>query len=84
MAIWIVQFILVVAFVVAVFLMFCADRKFNESWPPIDDDEFLRRCSPGTNRETALKVRRIVSENLGVDYGQVYPEQSFVDDLDCD
>lgn len=57
---------------------------FDDKWPPIDDDEFLRRCPPGTRRETALKVRRIISEQLGVPYAQIYPEQSFVDDLDCD
>lgn len=58
-------------------------KKFNENWPPIDDDEFVRRCPEGTDRETALKVRRIISEQLGVEYDQIYPEQSFVEDLDC-
>ncbi|PQO27476.1 hypothetical protein C5Y96_18240 [Blastopirellula marina] len=52
-----------------------------EKWPPISDDEFIRRCSPGVDRELALKVRRIVAEQLGVDYERVYPEQRFVEDL---
>ncbi len=56
----------------------------SKRWPPIDDDEFLRRCRPGTDRETALRVRRIVSEQLGVPYEQIYPEQNFVKDLGCD
>ncbi len=57
--------------------------EFDRKWPPIDDDEFLRRCSPGTRRETALKVRRIISKQLGVPYDQIYPEQHFVNDLNC-
>jgi len=52
-----------------------------EKWPPISDDEFIRRCPTGVNRERALKVRRIVSQQLGVDYDRVYPEQRFVEDL---
>jgi len=52
-----------------------------EKWPPISEDEFIRRCSPGVDRERALKVRRIVSRQLGVDYDRVYPEQRFVEDL---
>lgn len=52
-----------------------------DKWPPISEDEFIRRCSPGVDRERALKVRRIVAEQLGVDYDRVYPEQRFVEDL---
>ncbi|MCC9629387.1 hypothetical protein LOC68_13375 [Blastopirellula sp. JC732] len=48
---------------------------------PISEDEFIRRCGPGVNRERGLKVRRIVSQQLGVDYDRVYPEQRFVEDL---
>lgn len=56
----------------------------RDKWPPISEDEFIRRCSPGVNRERALKVRRIISEQLGVDYDRVYPEQRLVEDLGCD
>jgi hypothetical protein len=58
--------------------------KFNERFPPIDDDEFVRRCGPGVNRDTAIRVRRIISEQLGIEYERVYPEQSFANDLECD
>lgn len=58
--------------------------KFNERFPPISDDEFIRRCTPGVNRSTALRVRRIISEQLGIEYERVYPEQKFVHDLGCD
>ncbi len=61
-----------------------ADVPSKEKWPPISEDEFIRRCSPGVDRERALKVRRIISEQLGVDYDRVYPEQRFVEDLGCD
>lgn len=56
----------------------------TKQWPPIDDDEFIRRCRPGVNREIALRVRQIVSEQLGIIYERVYPEQEFVRDLGCD
>lgn len=61
-----------------------ADVPPEDKWPPITEDEFMRRCSPGANRERALRVRRIISEQLGVDYDKVYPEQRFVEDLGCD
>lgn len=60
------------------------DVPSKKKWPPISEDEFIRRCSPGVDRERALKVRRIISEQLGVDYDRVYPEQRFVEDLGCD
>lgn len=58
--------------------------KFNERFPPMDDDEFVRRCGPGVSRDVAIRVRRIVSSQLGIEYERVYPEQSFVKDLGCD
>ena len=74
--------------VVLIALLVCLavrdEKKFKEKWPPIDDDEFLRRCPAGTDRETALTVRAIVSEQLGVEYDRIYPEQNFVQDLGCD
>lgn len=57
--------------------------RFREQFPPIDDQEFLRRCGPNVRPEVALRVRRIVSEQLGVEYACVYPEQSFANDLGC-
>jgi hypothetical protein len=41
---------------------------FEERFPPISDAELLARCAPGTRPDVALKVRRIVSDALGVDY----------------
>jgi len=62
----------------------CDCEPFKDRWPPIDDDEFMRRCPPGTRREVAIRVRAIVAKQLGVEYERVYPEQNFVKDLGCD
>ncbi|MEM9588720.1 MAG: hypothetical protein AAGA03_15670 [Planctomycetota bacterium] len=71
--------------IVFITVMNCAsaDLPSKDRWPPISEDEFIRRCSPGVDRERALKVRRIIAEQLGVDYERVYPEQRFVEDLGC-
>ena len=84
----VVPFIVCVFLVIGLLLSMASDikksTKWHREWPQIDDNEFLARCSPGTDRNTALRVRRIVSEQLGVDYDRVYPEQRFVEDLGCD
>jgi hypothetical protein len=72
-----------------VVLLVCAVRqrdreRFNEQFPPISDDEFIARCSPGTNPKVALKVRRIVADCLGVEYDRIYPSSRFVEDLGAD
>lgn len=54
---------------------------FVERFPPISDEEFVARCTPGTNPEVALKVRRIVSDSLGVEYERIYPSSRFIEDL---
>jgi hypothetical protein len=43
----------------------------------------LRRCSPGVNPDVALRVRRIMSDQLGVEYCRVYPDPRLVEDLGC-
>ena len=57
-------------------------EKFKRKWPSIDDDEFVRKCSPDINPKTALKVRRIISQQLGIPYEHIHPGQSFGNDLD--
>ena len=57
--------------------------RFIERFPPISDKEFMERCPPGTSRSVALRVRRIVADQLGVEYERIYPSSSFVDDLGC-
>ena len=56
-------------------------ETFNERFPPISDAEFLARCSPGTDPDIALKVRRIVSDSLGVEYERIYPSSRLIADL---
>ena len=43
----------------------------------------MRRCGSGVSRDVALRVRRIISHSLGIEYERIYPEQSFVNDLDA-
>lgn len=59
-------------------------RLFEKQFPPISDAEFLSKCAPGTNPEIALKVRRIVAENLGLNYDRLYPKTRFTEDLGVD
>ena len=56
--------------------------KFRKDWPQIDDEEFLRRCPEGTDPETALKIRRTVSLQLGVEYARLYPTRRISEGLD--
>ena len=58
--------------------------NFKEKFPPISDDEFMARCSPGTRPEVALKVRRIVADHLAVKYEQIYPSMRFIEDIGAD
>jgi len=76
-------FCAIVVFILAAIVICERSRltKFNERFPPISDDEFMARCPAGTNRDVALKVRRIVSDQLGFEYGRIYPSSRFVDDL---
>ena len=70
--------------VVAIVWGIKSNRDFKRRWPAISDDEFVARCTPGTNPQVALRVRRIISEQLGIPYEHVHPDQSFVDDLNAD
>lgn len=54
------------------------------SRPPLTDEQFLARCRPGTRPEVALKVRKIISEQLFIPVEQIYPEDRIVEDLGAD
>lgn len=80
------KFLLVVTLtiVAAIIYSICGwrrDRRFEESFPPITDAEFMARCTPGTSSRVALRVRRIVADNLAVEYERIYPSSSFIEDL---
>jgi hypothetical protein len=74
-------FLLVIAVAGGLIVAVLLDRRgrvaFRRRFPPISDAEFLARCTPGTNPRVALRVRRIVAENLGVDYECIYPSTRF-------
>ena len=57
---------------------------FDQRFPPISDAEFVVRCGPTTNPDVALRVRRIVADQLGVEYYRIYPSSRFVEDLGAD
>lgn len=61
-----------------------AQQDFEERFPPISDEEFIARCEPGCNPMVAIKVRKIVSEQLNVEYARIHPSSRFIDDLRAD
>jgi len=72
----------VAAVVVLIFsasVLLAPSRSYYKKWPAIDDDEFMRRCPQGTNREIALRVRQIVAHTTGEDYEHVHPQQPLAD-----
>lgn len=74
----------VVGVVVACYLTGQNREAFTAKWPAIDDDEFVRRCPPGTRRRTALKVRRILADQLAIPYEHIHPQQRIIEDLNAD
>jgi hypothetical protein len=75
-------------FVLIVVLCLLLERRrrvaFQERFPPISDDEFVSLCPPGTSREIALKVRRIMASQLDVEYERIYPSSRIYGDLITD
>ncbi|QDU22340.1 hypothetical protein [Urbifossiella limnaea] len=57
------------------------EEDFKTRFPPISDDEFLARCTPGTSRHVALTVRRIVAKNLAIEYVRIHPSMRWVEDI---
>lgn len=85
MAIWLIA----ISAIVLVFIIFAlpsktAQERLESRFPAITDDEFVELCGPGTNRHIALRVRRIIADQLGVEYDRIHPSCSFVNDLGCD
>lgn len=58
--------------------------EFRKKFPPLTDDEFVKRCGPGTDPEMALIVRDIIAEQLNIPREEIYPEHRFIDDLHAD
>ena len=73
-------------FAVALLIVIVVIRKkwvpFEQEFPPISDEEFVARCTPGTSPEVALKVRRIVADFSGLPYERVHPPMNFIWDMD--
>lgn len=64
----------VIAFVAMVISDWIGIAKFREVYPPISDEEFLRRLSPEVPPEIGLKVRELLCECMGIPENQIYPE----------
>jgi len=58
-----------------------ARLSFEKQFPPISEDEFIARCTPGIRPNVALAVRRIVADALCVDYERIYPSSRLAADL---
>lgn len=71
----------IVLILAVLFLQRSGERGFREKWPAISDEEFLKRCPDGVSPEVALRVRRIISEQLNIPYAEIHPDQRFVEDL---
>jgi len=73
---------------IILFALFVLEKKrqvwFEERFPPISDEEFLARCTPGTNPDTALKVRSIMAKCLCIEYERIYPSSRLIEDLGAD
>ncbi|MBN9519534.1 hypothetical protein J0H58_13595 [bacterium] len=77
--------VVVVLFVVGWLLVIRqSELDVHDRFPPISDAEFIARCTPGTTPEVALKVRRIIAEQLAVEYERIHPSMSFVEDIGAD
>ena len=79
-------FFLIVAFLIGIWWLLSwldslEPSGITSEYPPISDDEFVAKCDPGTSRDVALGVRRVISESLGVPYESIYPEHRIVEDL---
>lgn len=80
---------ILILFAIAMFVAICIawemrrETKLKNEFPPISDEEFLAACTPGTRPEVALRVRRIVADQLGVEYERIHPSMSFVEDFGC-
>ena len=81
--------VFILAVLAAVFALGCILERqrrieIRKKFPPLTDDEFVKRCGLGTDPEVALKVRGIISEQLNIPREEIYPEHRFIDDLHAD
>src|SRR4029077_8815390 len=75
----VVGIILLLIFLITGFFLQRRRRAaFEMRFPPISDAEFMALCPPGTKPAIALKVRRILADQLGVEYERIYPSSRIV------
>jgi hypothetical protein len=54
-------------------------EEYEEKYPPISDEEFLRRCSPDVRPDVALQVRGIIADVFGVERENIHPETNLIE-----
>lgn len=75
------MFLIIVLILVAFLGGYAEAVERAKKFPPISDDEFIRRCGPEIPPEIALRVRETLSDALGIDKATIYPEHRLVEDL---
>lgn len=50
---------------------------FANKYPGLSDDEFMAKLPKGTSRDTALRVRNIIADQMGVPRQHIHPETRF-------
>lgn len=56
--------------------------EFEKRFPAVSDAEFLARCTPGTDPQIALRVRKVLSDIYSVDENRIYPSSRLINDLE--
>lgn len=79
-----VLFVFFVIFLLSWAVVYVQEAAFNKKFPSLTDEEFIAKLDPGIDPQIALKVRRVLSDSLGIDYERIHPNASLVKDLACD
>ena len=58
--------------------------QYQETHPPISDEEFLKLCDLDVDPRIALRVRELISEVGCIDKNIIYPDARFIEDLGLD
>jgi hypothetical protein len=70
-----------VIFLIACVVTHFQNTAFNKRFPALSDQEFIAKLDPGISPKIALKVRKVLSDALGVDYERIHPQASLIKDL---
>ena len=57
------------------------NRIYDETHPPISDEEYLALCDSSIDPDVALEVRGLLADVAGIDREIIYPDARLVSDL---